>query len=294
MESSTWQSSTATFKQKSKVMSSKASNVYHMSVRWSVKHTDENLKKLQACLRDTADKWIFQAEYTENDGKGNPHYQGYMHLSKKSRAKSTAVAMNLVCRGIEVRPSSTAGLAALRRYVMKDDTRVAGPWADRRIYMAEDLWSEEKQLPWQKALTVMIRAPPDDRTMVWIFDPVGNNGKTKYIKWLAYKKLALSLTYGNSGDILNLVYKFQNYQAYVWNLTRAKPHQLSELDLYATMESVKDGLFVNTKYETDQILMCVPHVVVMANHLPKMQHISTDRWKIYSIHDGKLVPYNKA
>lgn len=263
--------------------------LYHHSLRWSVPHTDVNQTKLYLRLKAMCDKFIFQAEYTENEGKGNPHYQGYIHVKTKRRPKEIAISMNEDFRGIEIRAASDEGKGALQGYCMKQDTRVAGPWADRRIYMGADLWSEEKHLPWQREMTGAFEQHPGDRKMFWLYDPVGNNGKTKYIKWLSFSQDALPLGYAHASDTLNLVSKFPNKRIYAWNLTRAKPQQLSELDLYAAMESIKDGMFVNTKYETAVVLMDPPHVMVCANHLPKMHHISRDRWVIKKIVDGELL-----
>ena len=64
---------------------------------------------------------------------------------------------------------------------MKDQSRVAGPWADRKIYMGTDLWSEEKMPKWQQTMLSIIKKPPGDRIMHWIYDPIGRNGKTKFI-----------------------------------------------------------------------------------------------------------------
>jgi len=141
---------------------------------------------------------------------------------------------------------------------------------------------------WQKQMLELIKQHPGDRTMHWVYDPIGNNGKTKFVKYIAFKHDAVGLAYGHSTDVLNLVSKLSGRRVYAWNLTRAKPANLSELDLYSAMESVKDGFFINLKYETAQVLMNPPHVIVMANHLPKRAHISADRWKMHEIIDGEL------
>ncbi len=263
--------------------------VYHHSIRWSVPHTPANLKVFRNEMKMTADKYIFQAEMTTNDdGKENPHYQGYLHRKDKIRSKTLAVQLNDTMRGINIQPASKNGKSALAAYCMKEDTRVAGPWADKKLYLGADLWGEEKQLPWQRSLNVLFAQPPDNRKMIWVYDPVGHNGKTKYIKWLSYKRDALPLTYGHSGDVLNLVSKFPNKNVYCFNLTRSKPANLSELDLYAAMESIKDGMFINMKFETKVVLMNPPHLMVCANILPKYNQISMDRWSIYEIVDSRL------
>lgn len=259
--------------------------VFHFSLRWSVPHNPENLAILTDFLRNHADKWVFQAEYTPD----NPHYQAYYHTKDRQRPKAMARAQNATMSGINIQHASTNGIDVLKSYCMKSLSRVEGPWADKKIYLGKDLWPLERMPIWQRELLDKLSVPPNDRTMYWIFDPKGNNGKTKFLKTLVYRHDAVGLGYGNSVDVLNLVSKFPGKSTYCWNLTRAKPANLSELDLYSAMESVKDGFFINLKYETTQVLMDPPHVVVLANHLPKFHHISPDRWEVYHIVESRLV-----
>lgn len=259
--------------------------VYHHSIRWSVQHTTENRDKFQKWLRNNCDKFIFQAEDTVN----NPHYQGYCHTVIKNRSTTLARGANDDLRGVDIRPASTNGLTKLKTYCMKDETRVDGPWADKRLYLGQDLWPIERWPDWQRSLFEKLQSNPDDRTLRWIYDPLGQNGKSKFLKYLSYKWDSLALGYGHSVDTLNLVSKFPNKQHYGFNLTRCKPSNISELDLYAAMESIKDGHFINLKYETAEIIMCPPHVTVFANHLPKMHMVSLDRWKIFEIENHQLI-----
>lgn len=273
------------------------SRIYHFEFRWSVEHSEDNKKVIYSWLREKADKFIFQAEYTENkdpvtgEVKGNPHYQGYFHTQDKHRCSQFIGEVNETeMRGMRIAPCSNNGKEELKHYSMKERSRVAGPWADKQIYMGSDLWPESQMPDWQQEMLGILAGDPGDRTMYWIYDPQGNNGKTKFIKYLAFRKDAVGLGYGHSTDVLNLVSKMPDRRIYAWNLTRAKPANLSELDLYSAMESVKDGFFVNLKYETKQVLMQPPHVVVMANHIPNKKHISADRWCIKQIKNGKLGP----
>lgn len=265
--------------------------VYHFMLRWSIEYTQETKDTLLEHLRQhpNVDKFIFQAENTTD----NPHYQGYFHTKKAQRPKQLGKAWNDVLRGAEIRHASTNGIDCLKHYCMKQDTRVAGPWADQEVYLGGDLWPESRWPPWQKSMMEILQEHPGDRKMIWIYDLKGNNGKTKFAKTLVFRHNAVGLSYGHSTDILNLVSKMPNRRIYIWNLTRAKPANLSELDLYSAMESVKDGFFVNLKYETRQVCMNPPHVIVMANHLPKREHISQDRWDLKQILDGELRAANE-
>lgn len=256
-----------------------ANQLWHFSVRWSVEHNEENVEELKNTFKCFCDKWIFQAEDTTE----NPHYQAYVHTTEKIRPKTLAVQWNAAHRGIEVRASSTAGKLALSKYAMKQDTRVAGPWADRKIYMGKDLWPQERWPAWEQTVYRFLMEEPDDRTLNWVHDPVGSQGKTKFIKCMAFNHGFGFLSYGNAADLLNVVSKTPNKPGYLFNLTRTKPKTVSSEELYATLESVKDGMFINTKYETSEVFMDPPHIWVFSNQLPITANCTQSRWKIWTI-----------
>lgn len=244
-------------------------------------------------LRQYCDKFIFQLE---NPGNNNFHYQGYCHVRERTRPKTLAKELQGDAKafdpdnpffGIECQACSTAGKTALKKYCMKQESRVAGPWADKKVYMGTDLPSEDRLFPFQKQVKEMLLSP-NDRHINWIYDEGGNSGKTKILKYMLFHHETPCLAYGNSADILNLVSKFQGAAGYSFNLTRTKPSTFSTQDLYAAMESIKDGMFINTKYETDMVLMDCPAMVVVANSLPDMTCLSKDRWKIWTIERPSL------
>ena len=62
-----------------------------------------------------------------------------------------------------------------------------------------------------------------------------------------------------------------------WDLPRSTRGSIS----YSTLESVKNGLVCNTKYETGVKAFNPPHIIVFANFPPeKVEELSADRWKI--------------
>lgn len=270
--------------------------IYHFAARWSVEHTKENQRILFNWLKNHANKFIFQAELTINyneetgEEKRNPHYQVYFHSKDKKRPGYFAnIANAMELRGMEFQAASDKGKEHLKEYCMKED-RVAGPWADKRLYMGKNLPNRETLYPWQKTCLEMLEQEPDDTTMHWVVDTQGQTGKTKFIKYYCWKYDGCFLTYGKASDLLNLVSKFPNKNAYLFNLTRTKSADISELEVYAAIEAIKDGMFNNTKYETAQVFMDEPHVWVFANHPPYLGQITASRWKVWEIVDRTLVP----
>ena len=69
---------------------------------------------------------------------------------------------------------------------------------------------------------------------------------------------------------------------YIFDISRTVPTG-SMNEIYMALESVKNGYFVNTKYDTGVCCMEIPHVIVFSNHLPKLSALSGDRWKIHNL-----------
>jgi len=277
--------------------------IFDFALRYSnKKYSLEDFKNLnepfEEFLKDFGEKYIFQLEYTEN----NPHFQGFINLKERKRLNTFRKEWNdyeiedeegniYTFEGCEIQPASTQGKRALKDYCMKPETRVAGPWADCHIYMGEDL--PTKLLQWQQHILDEIQKPVCDRTINWLVDKKGNMGKSKFCKFVNFYKYGTKLTYGNTKDLLFLVSKYQNEDAYIFDLTRTKSVDFSTNDLYATIEEIKNGDFINFKYECEKVIMRVPHIWVYSNHPPKMDSLTADRWKIWTFTETDLEP-NKA
>lgn len=262
---------------------------YYFSVRWSVEHSLENKAKLYEVFASDCEHFVFQAEETTYEGKRNPHYQCYCKVKEKIRAVTLANRWQSEdgLKGIHVSVCSNNGKGQLRRYCMKAESRVDGPWADKVIYMGRDLIPYPCMYAWQRAVVDYFNSDPDDRVCVWVFDERGGSGKSKLAKYLGYHKLAVGLGYGKASDLLNLASKMPS-RGYTFDLTRCKPAHDSMQDIYAAMEGVKNGYFVNTKYETCQVIQDVAHVIVFANFLPERKCLSADRWSVYRL-DAKVM-----
>lgn len=164
---------------------------------------------------------------------------------------------------------------------MKTDTRVNGPWSDKKLYLGQDL--PTVLYPWQEEVKSRCMADPDDRTINYIWDPEGNTGKSKFSKYMCYHHKALMLPWGKTGDLLNLVIKRGGKDIYLFDLSRSRPQDWARDDIAAAMEQVKNGHVVNLKYETDDFMMNPPHVWCFSNQPPNLSSISIDRWKVWKI-----------
>lgn len=177
--------------------------------------------------------------------------------------------------------ASTEGIKSLQNYALKTTTRVAGPWADRRIYRGQDLIQILR--PWQQEIKDRCEAEADDRTINVLYNESGNIGKSVFCKYMAYHFKAPVCGWAKAGDILNLVSKMPNMPVYLFDLSRTRPQDWAKDDIPAAMEGIKNGLFVNTKYETAQVIMQCPHIWMFCNHLPNLLSMSRDRWAIWKV-----------
>lgn len=261
--------------------------VYHVDFRWSVSGNNAaDQKVVHEFCTTYFDKFIYQLENTVSTDGNNYHYQGYGHLLDKRRPrsiKSLAISLNGQLNGIKISASSTAGIAALKNYAMKTDTRVAGPWADGSRYLGEDLIQTSELFPWQHEIIDNISTRPDHRSINVLVQEPGCAGKSQFCKYMAWHHKVMTLNWGKTGDLLNLVSKNPNRHAYFFDLFRTKPKDWDKDDIASAMEGIKGGYFCNTKYETKEVLMKCPHIWVFCNELPNIYAMSLDRWVIWEI-----------
>lgn len=261
------------------------SQVYVVDFRWTkLDEWDEmefrtKYEELKDWLSPHCDAWVFQLEKGKETEK--LHYQGYAKLKEKDRPKHLASVLNQDFRGIRVAPCSTAGKEALRKYCLKSDTREAGPWADKAVYMGEDLPLVLRT--WQENCKAKLLGEVHPRKIYWYYDYEGGKGKSIFAKYMMFHHEIPKLCYGTANDLLNLVSKYAGRKAYIFDLTRTKPATFSSEDMYSVMEDIKNGYFNNLKYETGFCLMAIPNIVVFANHMPLPGKLSGDRFEIIDL-----------
>lgn len=128
---------------------------------------------------------------------------------------------------------------------------------------------------WQSRLAEDLAATPDNRKIIWIYDIVGNSGKS-YFATHFNAKTSYYVTGGRAADIY---YGYQYEAVVFFDLARMK----QDIVQYDVMESFKNGQFYSTKYECKNVKFNTPHVVVFANFYPDTTKLSADRWDIRDI-----------
>lgn len=140
---------------------------------------------------------------------------------------------------------------------------------------------------WQRKLLNLLLLPVNDRTIYWIYEEEGKVGKSVLCKKICYEQNAL-LCAGKAADMKFLVYnqviKKRPPRIVLFDVPRSNEHYLS----YSGMEEIKNGMFCSNKYESGMCIFNNPHMVVFSNFMPKIEKMSTDRWKILKIVGDEL------
>jgi len=269
-------------------MSDPKSSVWIFSITWFTDLASQSVA--HKAFEQLAKRFVYQFEKCPTTGA--IHLQGYVNLRKKSYytgKKLGATLSALGLKGVTCKPASNAGKVALQSYCMKDETRVAGPFADHPIYLGQDLNCMSNPRPWQKSVMDIIEKEPDDRTIHWICDLGGNVGKSKLLKYLCYKKKAKRVPLGNATQIKTNVFAQGAHRCYVVDLPRTTGNQESMKDLISALEEIKNGWVSSAMYgKYQELMMQPPHVFVISNEYPPVAMMSLDRWKLYSINTKQL------
>lgn len=135
---------------------------------------------------------------------------------------------------------------------------------------------------WQRGLYNYLMSKPDDRTIVWICDPVGNAGKSRFMQmYLALQQDALCAP--SSLNEKDFALAFNNHRVVFFDITREKGLAMKDIkDVWSIAENLKSGAMFSAKYNSTDKVFPPPHVVFFSNGWPEPGKWSVDR--IYAYH----------
>ncbi|QIK03942.1 replication-associated protein [Northern red-backed vole stool-associated alphasatellite 129] len=142
--------------------------------------------------------------------------------------------------------------------------------------------------PWQVALRKELDEAPDDRTIHWVYGPLGGEGKTTFLKALV-KSGWECLT---ASSLMDMKYQYTRHLVMDKHLVIDIPrrvHREHYSAVYQVIEEVKNGIVTSTKYEVVKMFAYHNvHVVVMSNHMPDYEYISRDRICLHDLSPQKV------
>lgn len=220
-----------------------------------------------------------------------PHLQGAIntrtryYVGKNGKCRPLArLLSSLGMKGVTVSVCSDDGKEQLKAYAMKEETRLAGPWADRPLYRGQDLCCMKLPFPWQNTIMAKIAEKPDDRKIIWISNKSGNVGKSKLLKYLCYKKLAKRLPLGNATQLKTNCIVQGPARCYCVDIPRTIGTTEKMSDLISALEEIKNGWITSAMYgKYQELMMEPPHVLVFANFSPEIDCLTADKLVQYDV-----------
>jgi len=242
-------------------------------------YTQEQLTILENWLRDEAVEFYINREQGENGG--TPHLQYCMRFKNARTFKSVQEmtmgshieisknwnATKLYCQKSSTQTHDTISKTPIKRRPLKD------PLEGKTLYT------------WQAEILAMLDEEPDDRTIHWLWEEHGNVGKTTIAKHLCIKYPGKVLYIsGKANDIKYGIKTFlendeNDLIICIFDFVRSSENFIS----FEAIESIKNGIFYNSKYESEMVVFNPPHVICFANFKPDMDKLSGDRWMIRNI-----------
>ena len=154
--------------------------------------------------------------------------------------------------------------------------------------------------PWQAELMKHIDNP-SDREVFWIVGEACGEGKTwfqKYVQSLLGRKRVVAGGINiqcNSPSISYALSKrpLATTDIFLFNIGKAQNRETNVN--YSFIEDLKDGNVFSSKYDSKELMIKVPNVVmVFSNTYPSKCELAPNRWKIFSIMNEELVEEEKG
>lgn len=238
-------------------------------------YTDEQLVLLKQRLETMGEKYVVGKEVGEECG--TPHLQGWVVFKNR------------------VRPITAIGIPEIHWEKQKGTDQQCIDYCSKEgnVWIAKNAGDVKKRIkdplegkelyPWQQFVKDLIQQEPNDRDIYWFWEPIGNIGKTSFVKHILINNDDCIVVDGKAADaihgITEMVRKGKDPRVVFMDIVRTQEGKIS----YSAIEKIKNGMFFNTKYETGMVLYDCPHVIIFANWPPNIDALSKDRWQIYEI-----------
>lgn len=243
---------------------------------WFLTHNNHSKEDIAfLCDHSSIIKYCFQEELSST---GTPHLQGHFEFDFKIRPVGLFKGTPLEKAHWE----KTKNRRKAIEYCSKLATRNGKTYTKgfpKSLFRKVKVIQEDQLYPWQQDIVNECEKEPDDRTINWIWEDIGNVGKSALVKYLCIHCNAFLIS-GKSADI-----KYQIASAefppdvIVYDIPRTAKGYIN----YTALEEVKNGVFCSSKYESKMCIIPTPHVFCFANFAPDLSVMSKDRWNIIDL-----------
>ncbi len=238
-------------------------------------YTDSDICSISAKIKAYCRFGIFAKEVGE---KGTPHLQGYFELRKKARPSGIFGIKRIHF------DHKNRGRACNVRYCEKDNDVVM---RHPQPYLENiDIFYK-----WELDIIQILKYPAHPRRLHWIWENIGNAGKTTFAKYIYTHYKNCVVMSGKATDMKNGIVTYQSTNKCLPEIIIIDIPRSTNIEYLSIpgIEEIKNMFFFSGKYEGGMICGKPPHVIVFANVPPIKRSLSIDRWWIRKIEDNGLI-----
>jgi len=269
------------------------------------KDKTSDLKLVLNWCKEACSEYGFQLE---NPPSGKLHFQGRVKVINKRRLTSLYGKKNPLTAQCHWSVTSNGAIGGSTKnvfhYVTKIETRVDGPWTHMDAegpVLFDDVTVDIKDIvlrPFQQKLVDMSKVY-NKRQIDVIYDPKGNCGKSVITSYLYVHHGAIPLpAFNDFKDLLqaasSMCYRGKSKEhvpCFIFDFPRAmNKEKLSSL--YSAIEQIKNGMMIDTRYKCRVTKINPPRIFIFTNTMVDFNLLSGDMWKVWTIKDNDLVPYD--
>jgi hypothetical protein len=252
-----------------------------LSDKSSTKARDTDfLKGLKEMLMPSSEKGIVGLEECPTTKK--LHCQGFVAFKKRTRATEKF-------KGKFHWEKAIASEDANEKYCSKDGLFIK--WG---IFKSDFLITKGDLNPQQlkiAELFVLDCNPKFDRIIHYCWESIGGWGKSLVSTYMVDNMDALLLN-GAKNNMFFALSKFIESGKYPRLIVIDMPREQKSNFNVLAIESIKNGIFFNEKYESGMCRFPRPHVVVFSNYPPDCSRMSADRWNVISLRGESINVYD--
>lgn len=251
---------------------------------------------LKKWLRQNCKKYTWQHEKGET---GYQHWQGRFSLKVKER-KNTLIKK--IIPSVHISPTSDENKDNMF-YVMKEDTRIAGPWSDRdkEIYIPRQYRGLLECLrPYQQYIWDSYEIF-DSRKINLIIDYTGGRGKSTIASLCELYERGIDLPVVNDAkqlieSVCDILMAKEERVPGIMFLDMPRAMKQDKLrGIYTALEQIKKGKVVDLRYHYKEWWFDSPQIWVFTNEKPKLKWLTIDRWVLWTITDDfSLIPFEEG
>lgn len=260
---------------------------------WEWRHSANKIKvhEILDFMRTYTKKYSFQLERGET---GYEHFQGAFSLIKKKRKTELLHLFSPE----HLQPVATNNSRGFDLYAQKADTRIDGPWTDKDTdKFVPDQYKNLEPRPWQKVI-MLHHNLFYTRTIHWVYDEVGNRGKSTVASLMELTTDAIDLPPVNDAQMLIqtlcdiLIAKQCRTPGTIFI---DLPRCASKDKLYGfliAVEQIKKGHVMDLRHHYKDWWFNSPQIWIFSNSDIPQSDLSSDRWCRWVFVGDELVHRN--